>query len=49
MYNLDKAQTVFKVLAADTYDNLIRTNSHDTIVDHLNLQKVRMTPQHFCL
>ena len=35
MYNLDKDQTALKVLAADTYDNLVRTNSNDTIVDHL--------------
>ena len=37
MYNLDEEQTVLKVLATDTYDNLIRTNAGDTIVDHLNL------------
>ena len=36
MYNLDENQTVLKVLVADTYDNLIRTNSHEAI-DHLNL------------
>ena len=37
MYNLDEVQTALKVLARDTYDNLISTNSDDTIVDHLNL------------
>ena len=37
MYNLDEEQTAFKVLATDTYDNLIRRNSvDDTIVHHLN-------------
>ena len=36
MYNLDKNQTVLKVLAADTCDDLIRTHSDDAI-DHLNL------------
>ena len=37
MYNLDKDQTALKVLAADMYDNLIRKNSGDAIVHHLNL------------
>ena len=36
MYNLDKNHTALKVLAADTYDNLIRTNPDDGI-DHLNV------------
>ena len=36
MYNLDKDQTAINILAADTYDSLIRTNSEDAI-DHLNL------------
>ena len=36
MYNLDEEQTTLKVLATDMYENLIRTNSGDTIVDHLN-------------
>ena len=36
MYNLDNDQIALKVLAADTYDTLIRTNSDDAI-DHLNL------------
>ena len=35
MYNLDEDQTALKVLAADIYDNLIRTNSDNAIVDHL--------------
>ena len=37
MYNLDEHQAVLNVLAADTYASLIRTNSDDTIIDHLNL------------
>ena len=37
MYNLDEYQTALKVLAMDMYDNVIRTNSDNTIVDHLNL------------
>ena len=47
MYNLDVDQTALKVLAADMYDNLIRTNSDDTIVHHLNLYKVRIATLHF--
>ena len=35
MFNLDKDKTALKVLVADTYDDLIRINSYDTI-DHLN-------------
>ena len=49
MYSLDKDQTVLNVLAADMYYNFIRKNSEDTIVDHFNLEKVRMAPPHFCL
>ena len=49
MYNLDEKQTALNVLATDTYDILIRTNSNDSIVDHLNLLKVRMASPHFCL
>ena len=37
MYNLDEEQTMLKVLATDTYDNLIRTSSNDTIVVDLKL------------
>ena len=37
MYNLDEEQIVLTVLAADTYDNLMRTNSGDAILHHLNL------------
>ena len=37
MYNLDEEQTALKVSATDIYDNLIRTNSDDATVDHLNL------------
>ena len=37
MYNLDKDQIALKVLAVDTCDNLVRTNSEDGIVDHLKL------------
>ena len=36
MYNLDINQTALKLLVADTYNNLIRTNSDDAI-DHLNI------------
>ena len=36
MYNLEEYQTALKVLAADTYNNLIRTNSDD-VIDQLNL------------
>ena len=35
-FNLDKDMTALKFLVADTYNDLIRTNSDDTI-DHLNL------------
>ena len=37
MYNLDEEQMALEVLARDTYDNLIRTSSDDTMVHHLNL------------
>ena len=37
MYNLDEEQAALNILATDTYDNLIGTNSDDAIVDHLNL------------
>ena len=37
IYNLDEDQTGLKVLAADMYNNLIRENSDNAIVDHLNL------------
>ena len=37
IYNLDEEQTTLAVLATDMYDNLIRTNSHDAVVEHLNL------------
>ena len=37
LYNLDEEQTALNAMATDTYDNLIRTNSNDAIVDHLNL------------
>ena len=37
MYNLDGEQTALQVLSTDMYENLIGTNSDDTIVDHLNL------------
>ena len=39
--NLDKDRTALKVILADTYDNLIRTNSYGTI-DCLNLIKGRI-------
>ena len=37
MYNLDEEQISWNVLATGTYDNLIRRNSDDAMVDHLNL------------
>ena len=37
MYNLHGDQTALKASAAGTYDNLIRTDSDDTIIAHLNL------------
>ena len=52
MFNLDEEQTALKTLATDTYDGLNRINSLEDIVvarEHLNLQKVRMVPPHFCL
>ena len=36
MYSLDKDKIALKVLIANTYDNLIRTNSDDAM-EHLNL------------
>ena len=36
MFNLDEDKTVLKVLVADTYDDLIRTNS-DEVTDNLNI------------
>ena len=36
MLNLEKDKTALKVLAANTYDDLIRKNLDETI-DHLNL------------
>ena len=36
MYNLDENQTALQVLATDSYDDLIRTNS-DKAIDYLNL------------
>ena len=36
MYNLHEDKMAFKVLAADTYEDIIKTNS-DVIIDHLNL------------
>ena len=37
MYNLDEGKTPLKVLTTEMYDNLIKTNLDDAIVDHLNL------------
>ena len=48
MLNLEEDKTSLKVLVADTYDDLIRTNSEEAI-DQLNWGKVRITPPHFCL
>ena len=36
MFNLEEDRTALKVLVADTYDDLIRTNSDNTL-DHLHL------------
>ena len=36
MFKLEEDKTALKILAADTYDDLIRTNS-DEAIDHLNL------------
>ena len=36
MFNLEEDKTALKDFATNTYDDLIRTNSDDTI-DHLNL------------
>ena len=36
MFNLDEDKMAIRVLAADTYDDLIRTNS-DEAIDYLNL------------
>ena len=36
MFNLEEDKTILKVLVADTYNDLIRTNS-DEAIDHLNL------------
>ena len=48
MYIMDEEQTALNTLATHTYDNSNRINSVDeTIVDHLNLYKVRMAPPHF--
>ena len=52
MFNLDEEQTALETLATDTYDSLSRINSLEDIAlakEHLNLQKVRMVPPHFCL
>ena len=36
--------------ATDMYDNLNKIDSVENIrLGHLNLQKIRMTPLHFCL
>ena len=42
MLNLEEEKTALKVLVADTYDDLSRTNSEEAI-DHLNWGKVRIT------
>ena len=34
---IEEGHSEVEVLATDIYDNLIRTNSDDAIVDHLNL------------
>ena len=50
VFNLDKEQTSLKALTTDTYDSFNKINSiENTRQEHLNLQKVRMMPPHFCL
>ena len=50
MFNMDEEQTSLKTLATDTYDSLNQVSSMKEIsTEHLNLQKVRMVPLHFCL
>ena len=50
MLNLEDEQTSLKSLIANTQDNLSRINSEENLrLGHLNLQKVEMTPPHFCL
>ena len=50
MYNMDKEHTSLKTLVTDTYISLDQIGSVNEITtDHLNLQKVRMAPPHFCL
>ena len=50
MFNLDEGQTSLKMLATDTYDSLDKINSLEDITlaqEHLNSEKVRMTPHIF--
>ena len=49
MYNLYEDQTALNIVATEMYDNFIRTNPDDAIVDHLNIYKVRIIPPHFYL
>ena len=50
MYNMDKEQTMLKVLATDSYDNLNRINSVDeTIVGPFKLVEGKNGPTTFCL
>ena len=52
MFNLDEEQTSLKMSATDTYNSITKINSFENMrltLDHLNLQKVKMTPQYFCL
>ena len=37
MYNLDEDQAALNLLVTDTHEKLIRTNSDDNILDHLNV------------
>ena len=46
MLNLDKDKTALEVLVANTYDDLIMTNSDETI-DHLNLYSDKNDPTTF--
>ena len=50
MLYLDGEQTSLKTLVANSHDNLKKISSEEDLrLGHLNLQKVRITPPHFCL
>ena len=47
MLNLEEDKRVLRVLAADTIDDLIRTNSED-VIDYFKLSKGKNDPTVFC-